>query len=419
MFHVYVVSDATGQTAQGVMRAALTQFDASRVEIHRFGGVRTDAQVRSVVGQASETGGFIVHTLVSAELRRTVLTEGRAANVPTIDLMGPLLARLSDLLATKPRAEPGLFQPFDTAYLQRIEAIDFTVRHDDGRNIQDLEKAEIVLVGVSRTSKTPLSIYLSYRGWKVANIPLALGVEPPARLFELPRRRVVGLIVRPERLAELRRVRLEHIGTSLKGYADLDYISQGEFKKPVASGRIVTKSEIEPNTFFKADDVWRITYEGSALQLTEVKGFYDIQKLLANPDQCWHCAELMGSVLQSTGETVIDEKARKAYQKELKELQQEMEMAESINDYASLGNLQLKYDQLVEHLTQSLGLKGRARQVGNPIEKARSAVTWRIRSAIAKIEMAHPALGKHLANSIKTGTVCKYSPEQAINWVTV
>ncbi len=78
-----------------------------------------------------------------------------------------------------------MFQPFDTAYLQRIEAIDFTVRHDDGRNIQDLERAEIVLVGVSRTSKTPLSIYLSYRGWKVANIPLALGVEPPARLFEL------------------------------------------------------------------------------------------------------------------------------------------------------------------------------------------------------------------------------------------
>lgn len=226
MFHVYVISDATGQTAEGVMRAALIQFDPSKVEIHRYGGVRTSAQVRSIVTEASSTGGFIVHTLVSADMRRTVLTEGRAADVPTIDLMGPLLARLTDLLAAKPRAEPGLFQPFDTAYLQRIEAIDFTVRHDDGRNIQDLERAEIVLVGVSRTSKTPLSIYLSYRGWKVANIPLALGVEPPARLFELPKRRVVGLIVRPERLAELRRVRLEHIGTSIAGYADLDYVSQ-------------------------------------------------------------------------------------------------------------------------------------------------------------------------------------------------
>lgn len=226
MFHVYVVSDATGQTAEGVMRAALIQFDASRVEIHRYGGVRTDPQVRSIVAEASLTGGFIVHTLVSAEMRRTVLTEGRAANVPTIDLMGPLLARLTDLLAAQPRAEPGLLQPFDTAYLQRIEAIDFTVRHDDGRNIQDLDRAEIVLVGVSRTSKTPLSIYLSYRGWKVANIPLALGVEPPARLFTLPKRRVVGLIVRPERLAELRKARLEHIGTPITGYADLDHISQ-------------------------------------------------------------------------------------------------------------------------------------------------------------------------------------------------
>jgi len=226
VFHVYVVSDATGQTAEGVMRAALIQFDASKVDIHRYGGVRTAAQVRSIVTEASHTGGFIVHTLVSADMRRTVLTESRAADVPTIDLMGPLLARLTDLLAAKPRAEPGLFQPFDTAYLQRIEAIDFTVRHDDGRNTQDLERAEIVLVGVSRTSKTPLSIYLSYRGWKVANIPLALGVEPPARLFELPKRRVVGLIVRPERLAELRRVRLEHIGTPVAGYADLDYVSQ-------------------------------------------------------------------------------------------------------------------------------------------------------------------------------------------------
>jgi regulator of PEP synthase PpsR (kinase-PPPase family) len=93
----------------------------------------------------------------------------------------------------------------DPAYLQRIEAIDFTVRHDDGQNIDDLDKAEIVLVGVSRTSKTPLSIYLGYRGWKVANVPLVLGVEPPSQLFELPHRRAVGLVIKPERLLALRR----------------------------------------------------------------------------------------------------------------------------------------------------------------------------------------------------------------------
>jgi hypothetical protein len=138
--------------------------------------------------------------------------------------MGPLLARLSELLAAQPRSEPGLFQPFDTAYLERIEAINFTVRHDDGRSVHDLDQAEIVLAGVSRTSKTPLSIYLAYRGWKVANVPLVLGIEPPKELFDLPKRRVVGLVVKPERLAELRQTRVERMGTRALGYADMDYI---------------------------------------------------------------------------------------------------------------------------------------------------------------------------------------------------
>lgn len=226
MFHVFVVSDASGATAERVVRAALVQFDDPQITLTRYGGVRTTEQISRIVQEAAETGGFIVHTFVYAKLRRAMLNVGRSHNVATIDLMGPLLARLTDLFDTPPRAEPGLFQPFDMAYLQRVEAIDFTVRHDDGRNPQDLEQAEIVLVGVSRTSKTPLSIFLAYRGWKVANIPLALGLDPPPNLFTLPKRRVVGLVVRPERLSELRRVRLEHIGTHSLGYADLDYVRQ-------------------------------------------------------------------------------------------------------------------------------------------------------------------------------------------------
>jgi len=226
MYNIFAVSDATGRTAEGVVRAALTQYDASQVAITRYGGVREANRVREIIYEAREKGGFVVHTLVSAILRRVMLTEGRAANVATIDLMGPMLARLSELLAAQPRAEPGTFEAFDPAYLQRIDAIDFTVWHDDGRNTHDLDKAEIVLVGVSRTSKTPLSIYLAYRGWRVANVPLVLGVEPPAELFKLPRRRVVGLVVKPERLAELRQVRVEHLKTSPIGYADLEYIRQ-------------------------------------------------------------------------------------------------------------------------------------------------------------------------------------------------
>jgi len=226
MYHIYVVSDGTGKTAEGVVRAALTQFNNPPVEIVRHGGVRDAGQVLEIVEQAKQTEGFIVHTLVAARMRTRILTEGRAAHVPTIDLMGPMLARLSELLSSQPIAVPGLSSTFDPAYLQRIEAIDFTVRHDDGQNIDDLSQAEIVLVGVSRTAKTPLSIYLGYRGWKVANVPLVLGIEPPRQLFNLQRKRAVGLVVKPERLAALRQARVEHLGVGSLGYADLDYIHQ-------------------------------------------------------------------------------------------------------------------------------------------------------------------------------------------------
>jgi regulator of PEP synthase PpsR (kinase-PPPase family) len=226
VYHIFAVSDATGATAERVLRAALSQFDASQISVTRYGGVRTSEQLQDIVHEAELIRGFIVHTFVSEELRRLVLKEGRDHNVTTVDLMGPLLARLAELLSTPPRSEPGLFDPFDPSYLQRIDAIDFTVRHDDGQNVYDLNQAEIVLIGVSRTSKTPLSFYLGYRGWKVANIPIVLDLDPPGELFKLPKGRVVGLVINPDRLSDLRRVRAERMGTFSKGYADLEHIHQ-------------------------------------------------------------------------------------------------------------------------------------------------------------------------------------------------
>ncbi|MEW6716155.1 MAG: pyruvate, water dikinase regulatory protein [Chloroflexota bacterium] len=226
MAHIFAVSDGTGITAERVVQAALTQFDASQVTITRYGKVRTEGHIREIVAEASQVNGFIVHTLVSEASRRTMLNEGRTLNVTTIDLMGPLLVRLSDLLAVPPRSEPGLLFPFDASYMQRIDAIDFAVRHDDGANVHELYKADIVLVGVSRTSKTPVSIYLAYRGWKVANIPIVLHVEPPEELFKLPSYKVIALTIQPDRLVELRRARLERIGTFPRGYADLDHVRQ-------------------------------------------------------------------------------------------------------------------------------------------------------------------------------------------------
>lgn len=226
MHQIFAVSDATGTTADLVARAALTQFDSEDVEIRRFPQVRTESELVTIVQHAAQEHAVIVHTLVAERLRLKVMAEGRAHNVPTIDFMGPLLARLSELLEAKPKSEPGAFRPFDTENVQRIDAINFAVRHDDGRNIEDLQNAEIVLVGVSRTGKTPLSVFLAYRGWSVANVPISLGVEPPEILFQLPRRRVVGLMAHPRRLADLRENRIKRMRSVMKGYADVSYIKK-------------------------------------------------------------------------------------------------------------------------------------------------------------------------------------------------
>jgi hypothetical protein len=222
-YQVFAVSDGTGGTAERVIRAALTQFEKS-VEVLRFGEVRTVEQVRAIVRQASRTRALIVHTLVTAELRQAMFDEGRRRHVETLDLMGPLLGRLSDLLEVSPLARPGLYGLEE--YSRRIEAVDFALRHDDGRHVEELEQAEIVLVGVSRTGKTPLSVYLAYRGWLVGNVPIVLGVPPPEVLFRLPRERVIGLTVEAGRLAQLRRTRAMRIGRAIRSYADPGHVRE-------------------------------------------------------------------------------------------------------------------------------------------------------------------------------------------------
>ncbi|MGQ9522030.1 MAG: pyruvate, water dikinase regulatory protein [Anaerolineae bacterium] len=217
----FAVSDGTGTTAERVLRAALTQFP-QEVEIRRFGEIRTAEQIREVVREAARARALIVHTLVSADLRQTMFEEGRRHHVHTLDLMGPLLERLSDLLGTPPLAQPGLYRMED--FNRRIEAVDFALRHDDGQNAEELVHAEIVLVGVSRTGKTPLSVYLAYRGWLVGNVPIVLGVNTPSVLFHLPPERVIGLTVDPVRLAQLRQARARRISRWVGDYADLHHV---------------------------------------------------------------------------------------------------------------------------------------------------------------------------------------------------
>jgi len=224
MYHVFAVSDATGVTAEHVLSAALMQFAGAEVEIERRPGVRTEEQVRQVVEEVAQVGGLIVHTLVSDELRGVMLRAGRLHNVETIDLMGPLLARLSQQLAVSPAGRPGPLSQLNEEYFRRIETMEFAYRHDDGRRVHELSKAEIVLVGVSRTFKTPLSIYLAFKGWFVANVPIVFRTKPPAILFDLPPGRVCGLTIDPVRLAEFRRVRHELLNEATGEYADPDFV---------------------------------------------------------------------------------------------------------------------------------------------------------------------------------------------------
>lgn len=224
---VYVVSDATGATARRVVEAALAQFEGAPVMMEQLPGVRTIKEVKHLVKQAAQNGGTIVHTLAVPELREVMLTEGRRRHVATIDLMGPLVSRLKDTLELAPLARPGLLRQLDESYLQRIDAINFTVQHDDGRNPDDLPQADLVLVGVSRTTKTPLSVFLAYRGWHVANVPLIANLEPPPALFQVEWGKVVALTIDVQRLVDLRQARANRMtkGISLE-YAQRKYVQQ-------------------------------------------------------------------------------------------------------------------------------------------------------------------------------------------------
>jgi regulator of PEP synthase PpsR (kinase-PPPase family) len=224
---VYVVSDATGATGQRVVQAGLAQFARADVQVELKPGVRKAGQVRKLVQEVAAKGGTIVHTLAVPELREVMLEEGRARHVVTIDLLGPLVARLSECLELAPLARPGLLRQLDESYLQRIDAIDFAVRHDDGRNPDELPQAELVLVGVSRTSKTPISIFLAYRGWRVANVPIVADLDPPRVLDRVDWQRVVVLTIEPERLVLLRRARAKRMGRGLSlAYASADHVQR-------------------------------------------------------------------------------------------------------------------------------------------------------------------------------------------------
>jgi regulator of PEP synthase PpsR (kinase-PPPase family) len=224
---IYLLSDATGETAEKMVLAALTQFRDKPVRLTRINNVRTKNQVYEALDEALGNGGLVVYTIVNRELAQLVHDECDGLGLVSIDLLTPLLMKVAHCLGRSPKETPGLLHGVDEAYFRRIEAIEFTVKHDDGQEPRNLYLADIVLVGISRTSKTPLSIYLAHRGWKVANVPLINGIDPPSQLFEVDPKKIAALVIDPQRLVEVRAARLRNLGQDPRAaYADYEEIEE-------------------------------------------------------------------------------------------------------------------------------------------------------------------------------------------------
>jgi len=225
---IYAVSDSTGETAEQVTSAALAQFGAQHgAQVRILSAIRDEETLKEVVKEARERGALIVYTLVGPDLRARMATLTKEHRVQAVDLLGNLIWELSRHLNLPPLYMPGLGHETDEEYFRRIEAVEFAVYNDDGRLPANLTKADIVLVGISRTSKTPLSNYIAHRGYKVANVPLVKDLPPPRQLDEVDPRRVFALVVDPTVLVQVRRARIDAMGIESDAeYGNLSVIRQ-------------------------------------------------------------------------------------------------------------------------------------------------------------------------------------------------
>jgi [pyruvate, water dikinase]-phosphate phosphotransferase / [pyruvate, water dikinase] kinase len=226
-FHIHLVSDSTGDTVDHVSRASLVQFPDNEPIEHVWTLVRSTEQVEKVIKSVEKNPGFVLFTLVNQE-HCDLLEEGcRRLQVPCVSVLDPIVAALGTYLNAKTQARPGGQHVMDEEYFSRIEAMQYALAHDDGQSTWDLEDADVVLLGVSRTSKTPTSIYLANRGIKTANVPIVPGCPVPEELFEVRSPLVVGLTKDPKRLVEIRRQRLKLLDQDENtDYVDLEMVSQ-------------------------------------------------------------------------------------------------------------------------------------------------------------------------------------------------
>lgn len=224
---VIIISDGTGETATNMARAAVTQFSDREIFFTRYKNVREKEQIDAIFTEATLHHDIVLYTLVTTELRQYIKELSKTEKVRVVDLMGPLLTNFGNIFETEPDYQPGLFHAVDDKYFKKVEAMEFTLNHDDGRNLNTINEADVVLVGISRTSKTPLSIYISMEGLKVVNVPVVLNIPLPEALFQTDQRKIFALTIDPDELMRIRQNRVQKLGLNMGGeYADMQKVTE-------------------------------------------------------------------------------------------------------------------------------------------------------------------------------------------------
>lgn len=255
---VYILADGTGETAERVLQAALTQFKALNVSVETFTQVRSKFEIREHMEQAAAEGAFVVFTVLNKEHRDHILEQAEHRGVETADLIGGLVMRLGVHFHTEPLFAAGLRHQLDAQYFRRVEAVEFAVKNDDGQHPQNLKRADMVLVGLSRTSKTPLSMYLAHKGYKVANVPLVPEIPAPKELFEIDQERIFALIIDVNSLVRVRTKRLAQLGLP----PDSEYAARANIARELRWAR----------DFYAANPTWPvIDTSGRAVEETSAE----------------------------------------------------------------------------------------------------------------------------------------------------
>lgn len=255
---IYLVGEGTGETVTKLANAALSQFAPNSIEVRLFTMVEDTARILSILSGARRERALIAYTIVDPQNRDFLEREAAKREVEAIDVLGSFIMKLALFLDQKPLAIPGKQHQADASYYRRIEAIEFTVKHDDGQGLHTMYKADLVLIGLSRTSKTPLSSYMAQVGWKVANVPLFPDITPPKEIFTIDQLRVYGLIIEPESLVRVRRERLKYLGLP----DNADYADRGKIEREIKWCR----------TFYRKQPQWPvIDVSGKAIEETAAK----------------------------------------------------------------------------------------------------------------------------------------------------